>query len=278
MRAKAEARRNDPATYTGTCPHGHAFTRENTILTTWNTKMCRACARVPDAKPRSLKPGEMDELLRRARAGATAPMLCGTTHRKNREKGIINRVRLVTAYSADTPEAKELRDLLKRNGEAAVCPGRPLYRWSPESMAVLKEKYETGLRFNEIAQLINTNFQRDFSERAIYTKVSRMGLIASRPSKPKIAAPTLPALVTARHFPAGSLLDRINAVVPRHLPRDHRDDVIADMVLAIYEGQLKEVDIGRRVREFVNAGYRRDHDRLALFLWMSRSTKTVLSD
>ena len=55
--------------------------------------------------------------------------------------------------------------------------------------------------------------------------------------------------------------DCINAAVPRHLSRDHRDDVIADMVLAIYEGELEEVEISRRVREFVYAGYRRDHDQ-----------------
>jgi hypothetical protein len=29
---KAEARRNDPRTYTGSCPKGHAYTRENTLI------------------------------------------------------------------------------------------------------------------------------------------------------------------------------------------------------------------------------------------------------
>jgi hypothetical protein len=59
--------------------------------------------------------------------------------------------------------------------------------------------------------------------------------------------PKLPALITALRFPAGSILDRINAVVPRHLSRDHRDDVIAEMVLAICEGELEEVDISLRI-------------------------------
>jgi hypothetical protein len=71
----------------------------------------------------------------------------------------------------------------------------------------------------------------------------------------------LPPISFALRFPLGSLLDRINVVVPRHLPRDHRDDVIGEMALAIYEGRLDEMDIQRRVRELVNAGYRRDHDR-----------------
>ena len=36
--------------------------------------------------------------------------------------------------------------------------------------------------------------------------------------------------------------------------------MIGEMALAVYEGRLEEGDIERRVREFVNAGYRRDHD------------------
>jgi hypothetical protein len=56
-------------------------------------------------------------------------------------------------------------------------------------------------------------------------------------------------------------LDRINAVVPRYLARDHRDDIIGEMALAVYEGRLEEVHIERRVGEFVQAGYRRDHDK-----------------
>lgn len=32
-REKADKRRNDPMTYTGACPHGHAYTRENTMIT-----------------------------------------------------------------------------------------------------------------------------------------------------------------------------------------------------------------------------------------------------
>ena len=76
-----------------------------------------------------------------------------------------------------------------------------------------------------------------------------------------IKAPKLQPLTTALRFPAGSLLDRINAVVPRHLSRNHRDDVIGEMILAVYEGRLEEADIERCVRGFVNIGYRRDHDK-----------------
>ena len=37
-REQADERRNDPMTYTGTCPHGHEYTRENTMITCRNAK------------------------------------------------------------------------------------------------------------------------------------------------------------------------------------------------------------------------------------------------
>ena len=38
-------------TYTGACPHGHAYTRENTMITHQNGKVCVACLRKPEAEP-----------------------------------------------------------------------------------------------------------------------------------------------------------------------------------------------------------------------------------
>src|SRR4029453_13780886 len=55
----------------GGCSHGHEFTRENTMINSQNQKVCRTCKQKPDARPRSLKPGEMDEILKRARRGET---------------------------------------------------------------------------------------------------------------------------------------------------------------------------------------------------------------
>lgn len=259
--AKAEQRRNDPVTFTGQCPRGHAYTRENTIINRLNSKVCRACLRDPNAKPRPLKSGLMDELLLRARKGATTNELAGEGNPKYRGKGIVSRLRLIAAYSADTPEAKELKQLIKQNAEAAVGNGRPQHRWSAASLALLESELKNGTSANMAAELINKRFDRDFSVRAIYTKAHKLGLVTRRVSTPKILVQKLPPLVTALHFPAGSILDRISAVVPRHLARDHRDDVIADMALAISEGSLHESDISRRVREFVNAGYRREHNR-----------------
>jgi hypothetical protein len=259
-REKAEKRRNDPMTYTGACPQGHAYTRENTSITCLNTKVCVACMRKPDAKPRPLQLGQMDELLRRARNGATVNLLSGEGGLKHRGKGIISRVRLLAACCPDTPEARELKALLKQNGDALVGQGRLKYRWSPETVALLAAGYEKGLSSKKIAGLINEKFNGDFNARTIYSKANKLGLERSvRIIVPK--PPKLPPLTTVLRFPVGSLLDRINAVVPRYLSRDHRDDVIGEMVLAVYEGRLEEADIERCVRGFVNVGYRRDHDK-----------------
>jgi hypothetical protein len=279
-RAKAEKRRNDAMTYTGACPHGHAYTHENTTITHQNAKVCVACMRKPDARRRTFKAGEIDEILKRARRGETVNEISGEGASRHRGKGIISRVRLLAACLGDTPEAIELKGLLKQNGEAAVGNGRPLFRWSYESIALLTAEYKNGSAPQKITDLINAQFGRDFTVRTIYSKVHKLGL--ERPARiivPK--TPKLSPLTAALRFPIGSLLDRINAVVPRHLPRDHRDDVIGEMAVAVYEGWLEEAHIQRRVREFVNAGYRRDHDKygpLSLDVPIFGDSATTLGD
>jgi hypothetical protein len=60
---------------------------------------------------------------------------------------------------------------------------------------------------------------------------------------------------------ASQLIDRINAVVPRTLPRDMRDDIIGEMTLAVIEGRLKIEDVESRAAEFVRASFKADHNR-----------------
>lgn len=70
-----------------------------------------------------------------------------------------------------------------------------------------------------------------------------------------------PALSFKRPNCASRLLDIVNAAVPRALPRDMRDDIIADMMLALLEGRLKPQDIGRRAVEFVRNSFKIDHNK-----------------
>lgn len=256
LRAKAAARRNDPATYTGACPLGHEYTRENTVITNQNSKLCLTCRRVNFNKGRSVSPEQMQRVLAKARDGATASVILGNKKSLGKKTGIIDRPTLLNLLKLQTPDCQELKQLLDKNS----FRGRQPYRWTSETRSLLAEEAARSSTFEDITILLNGRFNTDFSVGAVRAQAGKLALV--RPRRVIIPRlPKLPPLVTALHFPVGSLLDRINAVVPRHLPRDHRDDVIAEMVLAIYEGKLEEIDIGRRVREFVNAGYRRDHDR-----------------
>jgi len=106
------------------------------MINSMNQKVCITCKGTPDARPRSLKPGEMEAILRRARNGETTNAISGEGGPAHRGKGIISRMRLIAASLADTPEARELKELLKRNGDAQLGQGRLRYRWSPESQAL----------------------------------------------------------------------------------------------------------------------------------------------
>ena len=80
-----------PMTYTGSCPNGHAYTRENTTITGRNAKICRACKEKPGARPQTaLKPEVMDEILKRARRGETVNEISGEGALRFRGKGTIS--------------------------------------------------------------------------------------------------------------------------------------------------------------------------------------------
>src|SRR5712664_817273 len=103
----------------------------------------------------------MDAILQRARNGETTNSISGERGPKHRGKGIISRVRLIAASLADTPEARELKALLKQNGDAALGQGSLRYRWSPESLALLAAEYEKGMPTTKITSLINERFNDD---------------------------------------------------------------------------------------------------------------------
>jgi hypothetical protein len=83
---------------------------------------------------------------------------------------------LLSACEGNTPEAIELKALLEQNCRAAVGNGRPQYRWSPESTAMLVDEIGKGTAPKKIIGLINETFDRDFSAGAIYSKIDKLGL------------------------------------------------------------------------------------------------------
>jgi hypothetical protein len=74
------------------------------------------------------------------------------------------------------------------------------------------------------------------------------------------------------------IMQVISAAVPRHLPRDLRDDAIQNIWLALVERRLKETEIGARAREFISAEFKIAHDKysktesLDVPIWVDRNT------
>jgi hypothetical protein len=65
---------------------------------------------------------------------------------------------------------------------------------------------------------------------------------------------------------SSDIMDDIQAAVPRHLPRDLRDDAIQNIWLAVTERRLYRSEIRTRAHEFVGSEYRENHDK-----WGNRS-------
>jgi hypothetical protein len=258
---KAEARRNDPSTYNGKCPKGHAYTRDNTlIVSSQNTKVCLTCKRAASARAGVVDVDLIPRILDLARQGATINALLARGPRKLDKALAPNTVTLTRLTNLKTPEGRELKQLFAQNAKMAHAMRYGVNAWLEAKREFLAAQFEQTRDLEAIATAVNDRFGSHHSATAVAARAYKMGirLDARRLIKTSVVKVLAPAAVL--RFPVGSLLDRINTAVPRHLARDHRDDVIGEMALAVYEGRLDETDISRRVREFVNAGYRRDHD------------------
>jgi hypothetical protein len=92
-------------------------------------------------------------------------------------------------------------------------------------------------------------------------------------SAPKGSMVAAPAILRD----ACDVMDEIEAAVPRHLPRDLRDDVVQNIWLAVTERSLKREDIPKRTHEFIRAEYKNNHNAwgprsLDVPLWIDSNT------
>lgn len=91
---------------------------------------------------------------------------------------------------------------------------------------------------------------------------SRMRRVSKEGRADRRFAVAAPAIVVAAGAGSGAYLyERASRAVPSTLPRDMRDDVIGEMVLAVLEGRLLPADVERRAAEFVRASFRADHNK-----------------
>lgn len=66
-----------------------------------------------------------------------------------------------------------------------------------------------------------------------------------------------PAIVRA----TDDIMMMIRAAVPRYLPKDHRDDVIQNIWMAVLERRLKRSEIQERASDFIGAEYKVNHNK-----------------
>lgn len=73
-------------------------------------------------------------------------------------------------------------------------------------------------------------------------------------SRRKVAAPSI---IRA----TGDIMDAIQAAVPRHLPKDHRDDAIQNIWVDVLQGKFPRTEIAERAPAYVSAEYRTNHNK-----------------
>jgi hypothetical protein len=130
---KAEARRYDARTYTGNCPKGHPYTRDNTlIVSTQNSKVCLRCKRVASARARAVPADLIPQILAQARLGATINAVLGRGPTKGYKVLAGNSVTIRRLTNLKTPEGRELKQLFAQNEKMAHAKRFGVNSWLPD--------------------------------------------------------------------------------------------------------------------------------------------------
>ena len=85
----------------------------------------------------------------------------------------------------------------------------------------------------------------------VFDKLYCSKILIARPRAPR-PLPTQSIVLT----PEAAECHRVASLVPHHLPRDIRDDVIQSIFLAILEGSIRRDQLPARVADFIRAHYR----------------------
>jgi hypothetical protein len=120
--------------------------------------------------------------------------------------------------------------------------------------AAFEQMRLTG-RLSDILPIVGSA-ERWWAVRHFYPQIgTRMGELRRKAKidlKAEIIKPAKPSIIRVANI---DLLDRINAVVPRGLPCDQRQDVISDMVEAVIAGRLRPDAIAQLVNMFVRSSF-----------------------
>lgn len=257
-REKAEKRRNDPMTYTGYCPQGHPYTRENTVIVvTQNSKVCLTCKRAASARARVLNADLIPKILDLARQGATRNALLARGPNRLGKALAPNTVTLTRLTKLKTPEGRELKQLFEQNRKMAHIMRYGVNAWLPAKREFLAAQFQKTHNLEAIATALNDRFGSDHTLKAVEARASKWKIRRDISYRLVLVEPAPASL----RFPPGSLMERLVALLPKNLARDHRDDLISEIALAVFEGRVPEAELEAHVRVLVRRSFNADHDQ-----------------
>ena len=252
---KAEARRNDPTTYTGKCPKGHAYTQENTlIVTSQNSKVCLICKRAASARARVVDVDLIPKILDLARQGMTINALLARGPRRLDKALAANSVTLTRLTTLKTPEGRELKQLFAQNAKMAHAMRYGVNAWLPNRREFLAAQLAKSSDVTEVTTALNDHFGSSHSERNVQLRAWKWRLKFGQKPSIIVAAPI------GLRLPPGSLMERLVAMLPKNLAPDHRDDLISDIAMLVFEGRVPEANLEANVRLLVRRSFKTDHN------------------
>jgi len=248
---KAEARRNDPATYTGKCLKGHAYTRENTVIvSTQNSKVCLTCKRAASARAGRVNADLIPTILDLARRGATVNALLARGPQALDKALAPNTVTITRLTNLKTPEGRELKRLFAQNAKMAHAMRYGMNAWLPAKREFLAAQFEQTRDIEVIATALNERFGSTHTPTAVKHRAWKWSI-------KHVAAPSIIVSASASlRFPPGSLMERLVALLPKKLARDHRDDLIGDIAMVVFEGRVPEASLEAHVRMLVRRSFK----------------------
>jgi hypothetical protein len=224
------------------------------IVSTQNGKVCLTCKRAASARARILNPDLIPRILDLARQGATINALLARGPNKLDKALAPNSVTLTRLTNLKTSEGRELKQLFKQNERMAHVMRYGANAWLPVKREFLAAQLAKSSNVAEVTKALNNHFGSSHDERNVQLRAWKWGLKFSR--KPSIII----AVPGGLRLPPGSLMERLVALLPKNLARDHRDDLIGEIALAVFEGRVPEASLEAHVRTLVRQSFKADHD------------------
>jgi hypothetical protein len=165
-----------------------------------------------------------------------------------------NSVTLTRLTTLKTPEGRELKQLFAQNARMAHAMRCGVNAWLPSRREFLAAQFAKLSDIASVTKALNDHFGSSHSERNVQAHAWKWDLKFSRKPSIIVAAPV------GLRLPPGSLMERLVALLPKSLARDHRDDLISDIAMLVFEERVPEASLEANVRMLVRRSFKADHN------------------